>query len=957
MRIIEKVVVSLHLRFILKDKNSMSRSLRMLMVFQLLCIVSFAQTAKKTAILKGKLINSVTKNPFNDVRVTLPALNTFVSSEGEGNFSISEVPYGRLNVIVGGGVAKRDTMSVNIDKDLVDLGDLMVTPNEGSLSEGNSDIPTIAIEENTTQDDENASSAAQSSSGFYVANQDPFLRVAALTFGTYRFRPRGYDNADVQINGAPIQDLETGYSSFAQIGGLNDVLRDRVITYGLKPSDYTFGTVKGSTYINATAADQRKGTTVSFFNSNRSFRDRIMLTYNSGITKDGWAYSGSISRRWANEGYVAGTFYDATSFYAAVSKLTKKGQFNLTAFGAPTRRGKASMEQDEAYSLAGSHFYNSDWGWQGGKKRNARVSDVFQPVIIANYTYKPSEKTRWNTAVSYEFGKAKNSNIDFYNGYSPAPDYYRNLPSYYLTSAIPNIPYADAIKKQYVNNPGLLQIDWDGLYDANRTNISTVNNGTTGQMLTGKQSIYVMSNAVDDMKKTSFNTNIEHALNEHVSLFGGAQFVYQQDEYYKELTDLMGGDFFVNLNQFAVQQGVSNTSYNQNNLKNPNQVIKVGDKYGYDYILKAMKSTVWGQSTFNYNKFYFFAGAELGMSSFSRDGLTQNGLFPDNSYGQSATHSFATYKVKGGVNYNINLRNMIYLNAGYFTDAPGSENTYISDKSRDIIINNPVVAKTSTAEIGYILRTQKMTLRATAYVTDVKDNTLIKRFFNDDPSFLTFVNYVMQGVNTRSTGTELAATYKINKQFDVTGVAAIGQYFYTDRPSVTVFQDNNPSKTAVARDVYIKNYYVGAGPQSVYSLDFGYHPRNSWRANVNFNYMDRNYVEVNPDRRTQQAADLVVAGSEQWHKIYDQEKLPSAFTIDVSAGRTFELNQYYKKMKRRTLLVFNAGITNLLNNTDIKMTGYEQLRYDFANKNPDKFPNKYGYAYGINYFVNLSLRF
>ena len=934
----------------------MRRALPVVLILHLLCFVSLAQNANKTATVKGKVLNKVTKSFFNDVKVAILELKAVVASEGEGNFQLNEVPMGKYTVVFGGTNAQTDTITLVVDKDIVDMGDIMLTP-KIDISEASADIPTIAIEENTTQEDENASSSAQSSSGFYVANQDPFLRVAALTFGTYRFRPRGYDNADVQVNGAPIQDLETGYASFAQIGGLNDVMRDRVITYGLKPSDYTFGTVKGSTYINATAADQRQGTTVSFFNSNRSFRDRVMITYNSGVDKNGWAYSGSLSRRWANEGYVAGTFYDATSFYAAVSKLTKKGQFNLTAFGAPTRRGKASMEQDEVYGLAGSHFYNADWGWQQGKKRNSRVSDVFQPVVIANYTYKPSDRTRWNTAISYEFGKAKNSNIDFYNGYSPSPDYYRNLPSYYLTGATPNQAYADAIKTQYLNNPSLLQIDWDGLYDANRTNISTVPNGANGQLLTGKQSIYVMSNTVDDVKKGSFNSNIEHSVNEHVSLFGGLNFIYQQDEYYKQLTDLLGGDFFVNLNQFAVQQGVGSTAYNQNDLNNPNQVIKVGDKYGYNYILKAMKSTAWGQATFSYNKFYFFGGAELGMRSFSREGLMRNGLFPDNSYGQSATLNFTTYKFKGGLSYNLDLRNLVYVNAGYFTDAPGVENTYVSDKSRDITISNPKVSRTSTMELGYLHKSAKLNLRVTGYATDVKDNTLIKRYFNDDPSFLTFVNYVMQGVNTRSIGTELALTYKINKLFDVTGVAAVGQYFYTDRPSVTVFQDNDPSKTAVARSVYIKNYYVGAGPQSVYSLDFGYHPRNSWRANVNLNYMDRNYVEVNPDRRTQQAADLVVAGTDQWHKIYDQEKLPSAFTVDVSAGRSFDVGHYYHKLKHKTTLVFNAGITNLLNNTNIKMTGYEQLRYDFAGKNPDKFPNKYGYAYGINYFVNLSLRF
>ena len=757
----------------------------------------------------------------------------------------------------------------------------------------------------------------------------------------------------------PIQDLETGYSSFGQIGGLNDVFRNRTIHYGLKPSEYTFGTVKGSTYISATAADQRKGYDLSFFNSNRSFRDRVMLTYNTGIMKNGWAFSGSFSRRWANEGYVPGTFYDAYSFYGAASKLTKNGQFNLTAFGAPTVRGKASTEQDELYTLTNDHYYNADWGYQQGKKRNAKVSNVFQPMIIANYTYKPSDKTRWNTSLGYEFGKNKNSSIDYYNGYSPSPDYYRNLPSYYLTGTTPNPAAAAAVKAQILSNLDQLQIQWDSLYKDNYSNFSTVQNanGITGNTVTGRQSIYALSDAVDDLKKIAFNTNIEHVVNEHITVYGGLQVVHQQDEYYKQLTDLLGGDFFVNLNQFAVQQSVTVPNYNQNNMAVPNQILKVGDKYGYDYILKATKSLAWGQAAFNYNKYDFFVAAEYSMSSFNRDGLVRNGLFPDNSFGNSSVNKFSNYRFKGGVSYKINLRNMVYVNGGYFTEAPLIDNVYISDRSRDITVNNPVSSKTSTTELGYLHRSSLFSFRVSGYVTDVKDNTFIKRFFNDDPAFQTFVNYVMQGVNTRSIGTELAGSVKINKQLNVTAVAAIGQAFYTNRPDVTVYQDNDPSKSAVSRQVYIKNYYLGVGPQSIYSLDFAYHPRNYWHANLSFNYMDRNFVEINPDRRTQQAADRVIAGSDQWNKIYGQEELPSAFTVDVSAGKSFDVTHYYKQLKHRTLLVFNAGITNLLNNKDIKMTGYEQLRYDFTNHNVDKFPNKYGYAFGINYFVNVSLRF
>lgn len=55
-------------------------------------------------------------------------------------------------------------------------------------------------------------------------------------------------------------------------------------------------------------------------------------------------------------------------------------------------------------------------------------------------------------------------------------------------------------------------------------------------------------------------------------------------------------------------------------------------------------------------------------------------------------------------------------------------------------------------------------------------------------------------------------------------------------------------------------------------------------------------------------------------------------------------------------LVFNAGITNLLNNKKFINGGYEQLRFDYFEKNPDKFATKYFYSYGTTFFVSVTFR-
>lgn len=54
--------------------------------------------------------------------------------------------------------------------------------------------------------------------------------------------------------------------------------------------------------------------------------------------KGGWAVSLSYSRRWADEGYVKGTFYDGHSYFLSVEKIiNSKHSLSLTGFGAMTK--------------------------------------------------------------------------------------------------------------------------------------------------------------------------------------------------------------------------------------------------------------------------------------------------------------------------------------------------------------------------------------------------------------------------------------------------------------------------------------------------------------------------------------------------------------------------------------------------------------------------------------------
>ena len=50
-----------------------------------------------------------------------------------------------------------------------------------------------------------------------------------------------------------------------------------------------------------------------------------------------------------------------------------------------SKRGKGSASVQEAYELSGNNYYNPNWGYQNGEKRNARMSNFHKPMLILSH--------------------------------------------------------------------------------------------------------------------------------------------------------------------------------------------------------------------------------------------------------------------------------------------------------------------------------------------------------------------------------------------------------------------------------------------------------------------------------------------------------------------------------------------------------------------------------------------
>ncbi len=86
----------------------------------------------------------------------------------------------------------------------------------------------------------------------------------------------------------------------------------------------------------------------------------------------------------------------------------------------------------------------------------------------------------------------------------------------------------------------------------------------------------------------------------------------------------------------------------------------------------------------------------------------------------------------------------------------------------------------------------------------------------------------------------------------------------------------------------------------------------------------------------------------QWNALLDQTKLDNNVTVDLFAGKSWMIQRKYR-------LAVNFTLSNLLDNQDFRIGGFEQLRYD--RMDVDRFPPKYSYLFGRNYFAMVTFSF
>lgn len=822
--------------------------------------------------------------------------------------------------------------------------------NQDSIAQSKDFIPIISIADADFGDEQD-----EGISGLLSASGDVFARTTDYNLNVGYFRIRGYDseNVAIQLNGIPMNDLENGWASYSTWGGLNQATRVKETTYGLAAGDFGFGALGGAVNIDTRASEQRKQIKVSYVTTNRqNYNHRLMVSGATGMQSNGWGYTVAASRRWANDGFRPGVFNDSYSYFLGVDrKLNKQHSLNFTFLGAKVERGKFQGTVQEMYDIAGDNLYNPNWGFQNGEVRNSRIARQHQPIGILRHDWVKDETFSITTAISYQDGRNGATALDWQNASDPRPDYYRKLPT-----AIADEDTRLEVELLLSQNEELRQIRWDQLYDANRNNMETIQNvgGIEGNNVTGMRSRYIVTERRYDAQRANFSTVLEKIFNDEVTVQGGVTIQRYSKDNYQLVDDLLGGDYFLNINQFAERDFVGDNEKIQQDLDAPNRTIGQGERYGYDYQANINQENAWAQTQLNFGKLKAHIAGNVTHTEFFRTGLNRNGLFPDNSFGNSEKNNFNNYGVKAGFSYALDGRNFLVANAGYQTRAPFFRDVFVSARTRNDVVPNLQSEKIGSFDAAYLYNSPNLKGKIGMYYTEFNDQTEVRSFYHDE--FRTFVNFAMTNIDKRHVGLELAAEGKIVTGLTFQAALSLGQFLFDSRPVTTITSDNNAEKIRTEDTVYINQFYIPNTPQTAAVLGLEYQTPGTSKVilSATGTYFDDIWASLNPDRRVLSSinatSDFPTSFSPdtpQGQAIIAQEKSPSAFLLNIGIRRDFKLNADW-------YLNASLDINNILNNQDFIYTNQEQLRYNKEDKDVSTFPNRYLYANGINYYLNLN---
>jgi len=663
-------------------------------------------------------------------------------------------------------------------------------------------------------------------------------------FGDSRINIRGFDqrNIAIMVNGIPVNDMENGWVYWSNWAGLGDALRSIQVQRGLGASKLAINSVGGTMNFISKTTDMNSGGSAQFELTDYG-NSKTTISLSSGKTKNNWAVS-FVGSRTVGPGYVDKTWVDAWSYFFTVSKEFKNHLLSFTAIGAPQKHGQRSYTVSESNFTKYGLKYNQHWGTWDGNVLMERENKYHKPQLALNWYWTIDDNNYLATSVYTSFGSG------------------------YGTGTLDNRESMPRFRIGFNDNG---QIDWDGvaLENAHHQDTAYFANGNyaAGGILYDPDGEEIQDNTQlsKNILRNSVNNHVwygaistfNHTFKNKATLMAGIDARSYVGEHYREVRNLLAGDYWFESYATAVD-GVAGR----------NQLMSVGDRINYDNDGLVRYGGAFAQYEISFGNLSVFAAGTLSNTWYAKIDR-YNYVNEDDQ--RSETVTALGYNAKAGLNYNINEKNNVFMNIGYYSRAPYWDFVFVNFNDNSLIPSNDILnEKIFGVEVGYGLREKWMALNVNLYYTNWIDKSYTDYFVDSQGEEF---SAPVIGLNATHMGAEVDAKFKATPWLDFFAVLGLGDWKWTSNTNSTIRDDNGVVVDTV--NIYAEGVPVGGQPQTQVVLGTKIQPLKKWIVGLSWRYYDRLYIDFD-------ATQLDEPG-------YEPEQLPAYGMVDFNTSYEFKI--------------------------------------------------------------------
>ena len=812
--------------------------------------IGLAQTT-----VTGTVVDSEVGTGLPGATIVVKGTSDGVSSDFNGSFSIS-VDSGATLVVSYVGYESQEVVvgeSANVGIIQLQPGDNILSGVTvfGSVFLAKDRQTPVAVSTLTTSEIEERIGNLELPE---LLNSTPgvFATGGGGAFGDSRITLRGFqqENIAVLINGMPVNDMENGRVYWSNWAGLTDVVSAMQVQRGLGSSPLPISSVGGTINIVTKSTELSEGGKISVRTGNDNYL-KTVVNYNTGKMDNGSALSLLFSRT-AGDGYVNGTEFEAYSYFFGYGKESDDGKSNVQFIvtGAPQIHGhryrsfynQALLQQYKDFGRK----YNYNYGTLDGESFNMRNNFYHKPIASVNWEYTPNDKTTLSTTLYASVGRGGGTgDIGRLYGYQ-----------YFSGDLNYNGRYA-------LRNPLNGHVDFDKIYSSNSGQATTFYNGRTySNVVDAATGLYIVNDQDERVngvkrngiiRRASMNShnwvggliNLKKQATENFAYQIGADLRYYKGIHYRRVDNLLGADGYRDFDKYDRKSNgaVITEAIPHNDWGNLWNVFgSTDDDPKIDYHNDGLVSWqgLFGQAEWVTDTYSVFVQGSVANQGFQRVDFFR--YAPNDPMHKSEKKNILGGTIKAGANYNIDAKNNVYVNAGYYSKAPNFDavfqdyDNYVTPDSD--LTNEKVVG----IEAGYGFRSSDLTMNLNVYRTSWKD-----RFLSDYVRINGvggIANYT--GVEQVHQGVEFDAKWRISPLVDLEGMLTLGNYEYgSDVTDSNV--TNNSGQSIGSATLYLDGEKVGTTAHKTARLNLTVNPSDKFKFNLSLFHADDIFGTVNTE--------------------------------------------------------------------------------------------------------------